>query len=88
MAGVHSGSRVVKESRIGYSFGANYPPDWGEHTISLRPGDTTLIQPGMTIHVMPGIWTDTLGFECSEAIYVTRDGCETFADIPRQLFVK
>ena len=83
-----SGSRVVKESRIGYSFGANYPPDWGEHTISLRPGDTTLIQPGMTIHVMPGIWTDTLGFECSEAIYVTRDGCETFADIPRQLFVK
>ncbi len=83
-----SGSRVVKESRIGYSFGANYPPDWGEHTISLRPGDTTVIQPGMTIHVMPGIWTDTLGFECSEAIYVTRSGCETFASIPRQLFVK
>ena len=83
-----SGSRVVKESRIGYAFGLNYPPDWGEHTISLRPGDTTVIKPGMTIHVMPGIWTDKLGFECSEAIYVTQKGSETFAKISRKLFVK
>ncbi|HCY85206.1 MAG TPA: ectoine hydrolase DoeA [Desulfobacteraceae bacterium] len=83
-----SGSRVVKESRIGYAFGLNYPPDWGEHTISLRPGDTTVLEPGMTIHVMPGIWTDTLGFECSEAIYVTDTGCQTFARVPRQLFIK
>ena len=28
---------VKKESRIGYSIGVAYPPDWGEHTISLRP---------------------------------------------------
>lgn len=83
-----AGSRVVKESRIGYAFGLNYPPDWGEHTISLRPGDETVLVPGMTIHVMPGIWTDTLGFECSEAIYVTETGCETFSSVPRQLFVK
>ena len=83
-----AGSRVVKESRIGYSFGLNYPPDWGEHTISLRPGDTTEIKPGMTIHVMPGIWTDTLGFECSEAVHVTETGCETFASVERKLFVK
>ena len=84
-----SGSRVVKESRIGYSFGCNYPPDWGEHTISLRPGDTTILEPGMTIHVMPGIWTDSLGFECSEGVYVTENGSvETFAKVPRQLFIK
>lgn len=82
------GSRVVKESRIGYAFGLNYPPDWGEHTISLRPGDTTVLEPGMTIHIMPGIWTDTLGFECSEAVYITDTGCSTFAQVPRQLFVK
>jgi len=81
------GSRVVKESRIGYAFGLNYPPDWGEHTISLRPGDTTVLEPGMTLHVMPGIWTDTLGFECSEAVYVTEKGCGTFASVPRKLFV-
>ena len=30
---------LEKESRIGYSMGLNYPPDWGEHTASLRPGD-------------------------------------------------
>lgn len=83
-----AGSRVVKESRIGYAFGLNYPPDWGEHTISLRPGDTTVLEPGMTIHVMPGIWTDTLGFECSEAIYLTETGCKTFSNVPRQLFAK
>jgi Xaa-Pro dipeptidase len=83
-----AGSRVVKESRIGYSFGLNYPPDWGEHTISLRPGDNTVLQPGMTIHVMPGIWTDTLGFECSEAVCVTESGCDTLSRVPRQLFVK
>jgi Xaa-Pro aminopeptidase len=23
-------------------------PDWGEHTLSIRPGDTTELQPGMT----------------------------------------
>jgi Xaa-Pro dipeptidase len=83
-----AGSRVVKTSRIGYAFGLNYPPDWGEHTISLRPGDTTVLEPGMTIHVMPGIWTNTLGFECSEAVVITEKGCECLAQVPRQLFVK
>lgn len=29
----------------------------------------------MTIHVMPGIWLDTYGFECSEPIRVTETGC-------------
>ena len=27
---------LVKESRIGYPTGIGYPPDWGEHTASLR----------------------------------------------------
>ena len=34
---------LEKESRIGYSVGINYPPDWGEHTMSLRPGDKTVL---------------------------------------------
>ena len=34
---------LKKESRIGYSIGVAYPPDWGEHTISLRPGDKTVL---------------------------------------------
>jgi len=83
-----AGSRVVKESRIGYSYGLNYPPDWGERTISLRPGDKTVFQPGMTLHVMPGIWLDQFGFECSEPILVTPTGCEPFVKFDRRLFVK
>jgi Xaa-Pro aminopeptidase len=31
-------------------------PDWGEYTLSNRPGETTSLQTDMTIHVMPGIW--------------------------------
>jgi ectoine hydrolase len=83
-----SGSRVIKESRVGYAFGLNYPPDWGEHTLSLRPGDKTVLKPNMTIHFMPGIWLDTFGFECTEPIVVTEQGCETFINFPRQLFIK
>ena len=81
-----AGSRVVKESRVGYAFGLNYPPDWGEHTVSLRPGDKTLLEPNMTIHFMPGIWLKDFGFECSEPFLVTENGCETFMDFPRKLF--
>jgi len=83
-----SGSKVVKESRVGYAYGLNYPPDWGEHTASLRPGDKTILQPGMTFHFMPGIWLDKFGFECSEPFVVTENGCETFVDFPRKLFIK
>ncbi len=79
---------LEKESRIGYSMGLNYPPDWGEHTVSLRPGDTTVLQPNMTFHMILGMWMDTYGFECSESFRVTDKGCETFADVPRKLFVK
>ncbi len=82
----HTG--VVKPSRVGYSFGLNYVPDWGEHTVSLRPGDKTILEPGMTLHFMPGIWLDTYGFECSEPILVTESGCELFVDFERRLFVK
>ena len=82
----HTG--LVKPSRVGYSFGLNYVPDWGEHTISLRPGDKTVLQPGMTLHFMPGIWLETYGFECSEPVLVTESGCEKFIEFPQQLFVK
>ncbi|MBM9606000.1 M24 family metallopeptidase [Desulfopila inferna] len=79
---------LEKESRIGYSMGLNYPPDWGEHTASLRPGDTTVLQPNMTFHMILGMWMDNYGFECSESFRVSENGCETFADVPRKLFVK
>lgn len=82
------GTGVEKPSRVGYSYGLNFVPDWGEHTVSLRPGDKTVLEPGMTIHFMPGIWLDTFGVECSEPFLVTEEGCEKFVDFPQKLFVK
>jgi ectoine hydrolase len=79
---------LEKESRIGYAMGLNYPPDWGEHTASLRPGDKTVLEPNMTFHMILGMWMDDWGFECSESLRVTESGSETFADFPRKLFIK
>ncbi|SMF82580.1 Xaa-Pro dipeptidase [Tistlia consotensis] len=79
---------LLKESRIGYSCGLNYPPDWGEHTLSLRPGDTTELKPDMTIHLIPGIWQDDWGIEISECFRVIERGAEPFCTTPRELIVK
>ncbi|MDX1654866.1 MAG: M24 family metallopeptidase [Candidatus Competibacteraceae bacterium] len=79
---------IKKESRIGYSMGLNYPPDWGEHTASIRPGDKTVLQPNMTFHMIPGIWMEDWGIEISESFAVTETGYELLAKVPRQLFVK
>jgi Xaa-Pro dipeptidase len=76
-----------KESRIGYAMGLNYPPDWGEHTASLRPGDKTVLKPNMTFHMILGMWMDNFGFECSESFRVTDTGAATFASFDRKLFV-
>lgn len=81
-------SGFQKESRIGYSIGLNYPPDWGEHTASLRPGDRTILEPNMTFHMIPGIWLDNVGVEISESFLVTETGCEVLADFPRELFIQ
>jgi Xaa-Pro aminopeptidase len=79
---------LFKDSRCGYSIGLNYPPDWGERTISLRAIDETVLEPNMTIHFMPGIWLDDWGIAISEAIRITATGVETFCNFPRRLFVK
>ncbi len=82
------GSGVEKPSRVGYAFGLNYVPDWGEHTVSLRPGDKSILKPGMTIHFMPGIWLENYGFECSEPFLVTETGCDKFIEFPQVLLTK
>ena len=79
---------ITKDSRIGYSTGLNYPPDWGEGTLSLRPGDRTVLEPHMTLHVIPGVWMDDWGIEISECIHITENGAQPFYDFPRELFVK
>ena len=79
---------IVKESRIGYSTGLNYPPDWGEHTLSLRPGDRTPLQEDMTLHCIPAIAMEDWAIEISECVRVTKSGGVPFCRFPRELFVK
>jgi ectoine hydrolase len=79
---------ISKDSRLGYSMGLNYPPDWGEHTASLRAGDHTILQPNMTFHMIPGIWLDKMGIEISESFRVTENGCEVLTHFPRELLTK
>lgn len=76
-----------KDSRLGYSVGLNYPPDWGEHTASLRAGDPTVLQPNMVFHMIAGMWLDGYGLEVSEAFVVQPAGCEVLAHVERKLFV-
>ncbi|GGK72426.1 M24 family metallopeptidase [Ornithinimicrobium pekingense] len=81
----------VKGSRVGYSIGVGYPPDWGERTISLRSGDLTRLQRGMAFHVILGMWMEGWGYELSEPVLVGTgpDGAvERLAPLPQDLVVK
>lgn len=79
---------LSKESRIGYSIGIGYPPDWGERTVSLRAEEETVITAGMAFHVILGMWMDGWGYETSESVLVTPDGAEQLTHLPRGLTVK
>jgi ectoine hydrolase len=79
---------IEKDTRNGYPIGLSYPPDWGERTMSLRLGDTSVLEENMTFHFMPGLWFDDWGLEITESIVITGTGTETLADVPRKLFVK
>lgn len=78
---------LVKESRIGYSIGIGYAPDWGEHTVSLRGDDTTVLEPNMTLHVMLGMWLDDWGMELSETVVITESGVECLTQFGRDVHV-
>ncbi len=74
---------LTKDSRIGYGIGVGYGPDWGEHTVSLRPNEETVLEQNMTIHVMLGMWMDDWGMEMSETTVITESGVECLTSFPR-----
>ena len=76
-----------KESRVGYSIGVNYPPDWGERTASLRAGDKTVLQAGMCFHFQSGVWLEDFGAAISEPFVVTDRGGERLSNVARELIV-
>ncbi|SIT56049.1 Uncharacterized hydrolase/peptidase y4tM [Mesorhizobium prunaredense] len=76
-----------KDSRVGYSIGIAYPPDWGERTVSIRAGERTPLQEGMCFHFQSGVWLDDFGAAISEPFVVTPKGGERFCDVERRLIV-
>ena len=76
-----------KPSRVGYSIGLNYPPDWGERTASLRPGDRTVLEAGMCFHFQSGVWLEDFGAAISEPVVVSDKGGDRLCTVPRELVV-
>ena len=79
---------LTKESRMGYPIGLAYPPVWCENTMSMRPGDRTILKKNMTFHVLVAMWMEDWGYSISEPVRVTETGCESFANFPRKMFLK
>lgn len=79
---------IEKDSRTGYPIGLGYPPDWGEHTMSFRAGDKTVLEENMTFHFMPGIWMEDWGLEITETIAIGSANANCLADVPRSILVK
>lgn len=80
---------IERDGRVGYPTGLSYPPDWGERTISLRENDDTILEPGMTFHFMPGLWTPGWGLEITETILIKESGgAECLVKGAREMRVK
>ena len=76
---------LEKPSRIGYSIGAAYAPDWGEHTLSFRPGETTIVPENAVVHIILGMWMDDWGMELSETLHVRDSDCVRLCDMPQHV---
>jgi Xaa-Pro dipeptidase len=78
-------------TRAGYSIGIAFPPSWDEgYMMSLKQGDPTVLEEGMTFHIIPWMWgvdgDKTVGI--SDTVRVTADGCESFFTLDRHLAVR
>lgn len=79
---------ITKAARIGYSIGISFPKTiWMEGTISLAPGDLTVLVDGHVLHLMVAVWLDDLGYALSETVHVTDSGPRPLSALPRELVV-
>lgn len=81
-AGVLCRYGLTKASRIGYSIGCGYSPDWGEHTFSVRPEESRALQENVVIHVILGMWMENWGLELSETLQITANGSVKLCNFP------
>jgi len=78
-------------TRSGYSIGIAFPPSWDEgYMMSLKPGDPTVLEEGMTFHLIPWMWGVDGDKTCgiSDTIRVTDTGCESFFTLERDFVVR
>ncbi|GGY35138.1 Xaa-Pro aminopeptidase [Bacterioplanes sanyensis] len=79
-------------TRSGYSIGIAFPPSWDEgYIVSLKQGDSAVLRPGMTFHIIPWMWGVEGDKTCgiSDTFYITDDGCDSFfADVEQDFVVK
>ncbi|MCH8551815.1 MAG: ectoine hydrolase [Natronospirillum sp.] len=78
-------------TRSGYSIGIAFPPSWDEgYIVSLKQGDSTVLEEGMTFHIIPWMWgvdgDKTVGI--SDSLYVTDRGCKSFFTLDEDFVVK
>ena len=79
-------------TRSGYSIGIAFPPSWDEgYIISLKTGDSRVLEKGMTFHIIPWLWGVEGNKSCgiSDTFYITDTGCESFfADVEKDFTIK
>lgn len=83
------GARLV--TRSGYSIGIAFPPSWDEgYIISLKQGDSTVLEEGMTFHLIPWMWGVDGNKTCgiSDTVMITADGCKSFFDFEENFVSK
>lgn len=83
------GARLV--TRSGYSIGIAFPPSWDEgYIVSLKQGESAVLKPGMTFHIIPWMWGVDGDKTCgiSDTIHITEEGCESFFTMDRDFIVK
>lgn len=83
------GARLI--TRSGYSIGIAFPPSWDEgYIISLKQGNSAILRPGMTFHMIPWMWGVEGDKTCgiSDTIVITEDGCRSFFTMDRDFVVK
>ncbi|MYM62645.1 ectoine hydrolase [Pseudomaricurvus sp. HS19] len=83
------GARLI--TRSGYSIGIAFPPSWDEgYILSLKQGNSAILKPGMTFHMIPWMWGVEGNKTCgiSDTIVITDTGCRSFFTMDRDFTVK
>jgi Xaa-Pro aminopeptidase len=76
-----------KAGRFGYSTGIAYPPDWGEHTVSVRANETTILERDMVLFFIPALWGHEWSVAVGETFHITDEGAHRITDRPYDLIV-